>query len=130
VGSGGAGGDGAMPRVVKKGWGREEIFADHPDYAGKLLVFDRPGAKMSMHFHRTKDETWYVLKGIFALTVHSLSDAAQTSRRLEEGDVWRNEAFVPHRLECLSESGTIVEVSTYDDPADNYRIAPGDSQRA
>jgi len=34
---------------------------------------------------------------------------------------------VPHQLICI-EAGTVVEVSTYDDPDDNYRVIPGDSQ--
>jgi len=47
-----------MVELVKKGWGKEIIFASTPEYCGKLLVFDKAGAKCSMHFHLDKHETW------------------------------------------------------------------------
>ena len=48
-----------------KGWGKELIFATTDKYCGKLMFFDKKGAKFSMHFHKDKDETWYVDKGEF-----------------------------------------------------------------
>ena len=120
-----------MPDVVPKGWGREIIFASTEQYAGKILEFSAAGSAMSLHFHRVKDETWYVLRGDFELTILHLQDASEHRRQLLPGDAWRNEPFVPHRLRCLTrEGGAILEVSTRDDPADNHRIAPGDSQRS
>ena len=35
---------------------------------------------------------------------------------------------MPHQLQCITDSGSITEVSTADDPEDNYRIIKGDSQ--
>lgn len=113
-------------KVVEKGWGREEIWAATRSYCGKLLHFET-GSKFSMHFHATKDETWYILKGSFLLTYIDTRDASSHIVTLEEGDVWRNEPNEPHQLLCLQE-GTVIEVSTYDDPSDNYRVLPGDSQ--
>ena len=49
---------------VEKGWGSETIFATNDLYCGKLLNFPT-GAKFSMHLHKDKDETWYVLSGKF-----------------------------------------------------------------
>ena len=49
---------------VEKGWGSETIFATNDLYCGKLLNFNT-GAKFSMHLHKDKDETWYVLSGKF-----------------------------------------------------------------
>jgi hypothetical protein len=31
------------------------------------MVFERAGAKFSMHFHKEKDETWFVNAGSFKL---------------------------------------------------------------
>lgn len=115
-------------REVKKGWGREVIFADTPAYAGKLLVFDKKGAQFSMHFHKNKDETWYVVDGEFELITLDLKDASQTAHQLGEGEAFHVPPELPHRLKCVSDKGVIIEVSTMDDPDDNYRIAPGDSQ--
>lgn len=112
--------------IVEKGWGREVIFASNDLYAGKLLEFKK-GAKFSMHFHKTKDETWYVLKGKFRLTMINTEDASEQKHILEEGYCMRIRPLEPHQLECLSE-GTIIEVSMPDDPKDNYRVRPGDNQ--
>lgn len=114
-------------RLVEKGWGREEIWAEAPDYCGKNLVFET-GKRFSMHFHREKDETWLVQSGRFRLLWIDTETASTNLKTLRPGDTWRNAPLVPHQLIC-EEAGTVVEVSTYDDPADNYRILPGDSQR-
>jgi mannose-6-phosphate isomerase-like protein (cupin superfamily) len=115
-------------RIVEKGWGREEIWADEPGYCGKNMVFTKAGGHCSMHFHREKDETWLVQSGEFLLVWIGTFDATKHEKRLLPGDTWRNAPLVPHQLFCVH-PGTVVEVSTYDDPADNYRVLPGDSQR-
>ena len=38
--------------TVEKGWGIELIWATNDLYCGKLMVFNKPGAKFSMHFHK------------------------------------------------------------------------------
>lgn len=111
---------------VEKGWGHEYIFATNDKYCGKLLKFST-GAKFSMHFHREKDETWYVLSGKFVVRYINTLNADTKEVELDVGDTWRNEPCEPHQLICLEE-GTIIEVSTPDSVEDNYRVAPGDSQ--
>lgn len=110
-----------------KGWGSELIWATNDQYCGKLLNFDID-SKCSMHFHRYKDETWYVLSGKFLVKYIDTRDSAVYSHELLPGDVWHNPPLQPHQLHCLA-SGTIIEVSTPDSVEDNYRIAPGDSQK-
>tara|TARA_R100001510_G_C7635150_1_gene193437 strand:+ start:762 stop:1121 length:360 start_codon:yes stop_codon:yes gene_type:complete len=112
---------------VKKGWGSELIWATNDKYCGKFLRFDKQGQKFSMHFHKEKDETWYVLEGMFTVKWIDTKTAEQHSTVLDRGDVWRNKPCVPHQLICLTK-GTILEVSTPDSVEDNYRIEPGDSQ--
>ena len=111
---------------VEKGWGSENIWATNDKYCGKLLNFE-PGAKFSMHFHAVKDETWYILAGKFKVITIDTSNAKRTTTVLNTGDVWHNPPLLPHQLICL-EQGCIIEVSTPDSVADNYRIEPGDSQ--
>jgi uncharacterized RmlC-like cupin family protein len=113
-------------RVVQKGWGREEIWADNLDYCGKNLVFEC-NKRFSMHFHARKDETWLVQCGKFRLRWIDTKDATVHERILIEGDTWNNPPFLPHQLIC-EEEGVVVEVSTFDDPEDNYRVIPGSSQ--
>jgi mannose-6-phosphate isomerase-like protein (cupin superfamily) len=114
--------------IIEKGWGRETIFASNELYAGKFLEFYKAGNKFSMHFHMNKDESWVVMQGSFKLTVISTKDAKREEKILAKGDTWRNGPLLPHQLEALEDSSIILEVSTMDDPEDNYRIIPGDSQ--
>lgn len=112
---------------VAKGWGSELIWATNDKYCGKMMNFNQ-GAKFSMHFHREKDETWYVLSGRFKVIVINTADATQTEYELGVGDTWHNPPLLPHQIICL-EAGTVIEVSTPDSVEDNYRVLPGDSQK-
>jgi mannose-6-phosphate isomerase-like protein (cupin superfamily) len=113
---------------VDKGWGYELIWATNDQYCGKIMVFDRIGAKFSMHFHKEKDESWFVNSGSFKLRYIDTSTALVMERVLNSGDTWRNPPLMPHQLEALEAGSSITEVSTPDSIEDNYRIAPGDSQ--
>lgn len=115
-------------RIVTKGWGRELIFADQESYCGKLLIFDNEGAKLSMHFHAIKDETWYVQQGSFIVRWIETKNASIHETVISKGDIWRNEPLVPHQLIALQDDSIIFETSTKDDPKDSYRVMPGDSQ--
>ena len=113
---------------VEKGWGHELIWATNDKYCGKMMHFNE-GAKFSMHFHKDKEETWYVLSGEFTVRWINTKDATTIENTLREGDVWHNPPCLPHQLICIKE-GTIVEVSTPDSVEDNYRVGKGDSQNA
>jgi mannose-6-phosphate isomerase-like protein (cupin superfamily) len=112
---------------VKKGWGHELIFATNDKYCGKLLKFNT-GAKFSMHFHKEKDESWYVLDGKFILKMIDTTNADVLQKEFNQGDSMRILPLQIHQLVCVEE-GTIIEVSTPDSIEDNYRVMPGDSQK-
>lgn len=114
--------------VVKKGWGYELIWATTEKYCGKIMVFEKAGAKFSMHFHREKDETWFINSGKFIVRWIDTKDAMLYTKELKEGDVWHNPPLQPHQLEALEDNSSVTEVSTPDSVEDNYRIIPGDSQ--
>jgi mannose-6-phosphate isomerase-like protein (cupin superfamily) len=115
---------------VDKGWGCEIIWATNDKYCGKIMMFERAGAKMSMHFHKEKEETWFVNAGKFIVRWIDTNTATQHEKILGEGAVWHNSPLVPHQLESLVPGSIIFEVSTSDSVEDNYRVQPGDSQRA
>lgn len=112
----------------KKGWGYELIWATNDSYCGKIMVFDRVGAKFSMHLHKEKEETWYVTEGKFKLIWCDTAIAKYHEKILIKGDVWHNAPMMPHQLIALEENSIVFEVSTADSVEDNYRIQPGDSQ--
>ena len=113
---------------IEKGWGYELIWATNDKYCGKMLIFEKAGNKFSMHFHKEKDESWYVDDGKFLLKWIDTETAVMHKQELIKGNVWRNKPLVPHQLEALEDKSSIIEVSTPDSEGDNYRVAPGDSQ--
>lgn len=113
---------------IKKGWGKEVIFASNSNYCGKLLIFDKAGAKGSMHFHLLKDESWYVQQGSFTVKWIETYDASIYEKTLVVGDTWHNARGSPHQLIALEDNSIIFEASTADCPTDSYRIFPGDGQ--
>lgn len=113
--------------LVPKGWGSEFIWASNDSYCGKFLNFES-GKKFSMHFHKEKEETWYVQSGKFIVRWIITDTAEHREQELIQGSVWHNPPLFPHQLECIEE-GTIIEVSTPDSVEDNYRVFPGDSQK-
>jgi mannose-6-phosphate isomerase-like protein (cupin superfamily) len=113
--------------LVPKGWGKEDIWVTNDKYCSKFMHFNE-GARFSMHFHREKEETWYVVQGQFTVRWIDTKDASVHEQELKVGDVWHNKPLLPHQLIC-SQEGIILEVSTPDSIEDNYRVAPGDSQK-
>ena len=113
---------------VKKGWGYELIWATNEKYCGKILCFEQVGAKFSMHFHKDKDETWFVNAGQFSLRYIDTKTAELKQVLLKEGDTWHNPPLQPHQLIAMQPNSMIFEVSTVDSVEDNYRIGAGDSQ--
>ena len=113
-------------KKITKGWGHELIFASEPEYCGKFMVFNK-GSKFSMHFHSVKDESWYIQSGEFEVHWIDTKIAKIHVEKLTVGDTWRNPPLLPHQVHCVEE-GTIIEVSTFDNPDDNHRVLPGDNQ--
>jgi len=113
--------------LVKKGWGSEFIWATNDKYCGKFLNFEK-GGKFSMHFHKEKEETWYVQSGKFIIRWIDTDTAKIHEEELGNGSIWHNKPCVPHQLVCV-EAGTVIEISTADSVEDNYRVLPGDSQK-
>ena len=112
---------------IKKGWGHELIFASELDYCGKFLNFNE-GTKFSMHYHRDKDETWYVEEGEFIYRWIDTEIGQINEDQLSEGDVVRQRPGQPHQIKALTD-GRIFEVSTHHEDSDSYRVIPGDSQK-
>lgn len=114
---------------IEKGWGYELIWSTNDKYCGKILVFEKKGAKFSMHFHKEKDESWFINNGKFLLRYIDPKTATLYTKELNAGDTWRNPPLLPHQLEALEDNSSLTEVSTPDSIDDNYRILPGDSQK-
>jgi mannose-6-phosphate isomerase-like protein (cupin superfamily) len=110
--------------IVQKGWGKEIIFVNNPEYCGKILCFNK-GKRFSMHYHIQKKETWYVAKGQFLLHWIETENGVSHSEYLNVGDVITNDRGEPHQVVALEDS-ELFEVSTRHYDEDSFRMWKGD----
>ena len=113
---------------VDKGWGFEIVFANNDKYSGKLLVFDRVGAKTSLVFHQEKSKSWFINSGKFKITFIDVTTGEIKQSELSEGQTAEFGKLGPHQVEALEPNSIIFEVGTADYVEDRFRLAPGDSQ--
>jgi quercetin dioxygenase-like cupin family protein len=114
---------------VDKGWGFEIVFSNTEKYCGKILVFHKKGSKTSMIMHKEKDKSWFVNSGQFRVLLIDTQTSQLQEKILNEGDVCRCLPMKPHQLEALVDGSMIFEVSNSEVENDDFRIAPGDSQK-
>jgi mannose-6-phosphate isomerase-like protein (cupin superfamily) len=97
-----------MPESVPKPWGYELIWAHTDRYVGKILHI-RQGHKLSLQFHRVKDETIHLWNGRMLLVIDE--GAGLIEREMEQGDSVRITPGTKHRMIALSDCD-VLEAST------------------
>ena len=112
---------------IDKGWGFEIVFANNDKYCGKILVFERAGAKTSLVLHKEKRKSWFVNAGKFKLTYIGPTNGNMNHSVIEEGKTIDVAELSAHQLEALEPNSMIFEVGTAD-LEDRIRLAPGDTQ--
>ena len=99
-------------REVTKPWGKEVIWAETPDYVGKLLYINE-GHKLSLQYHEQKEETILVVSGELELTVSGQGRRGISTLKLSEGDTYHVTPHTIHRFAATLESNVVLaEVST------------------
>ena len=103
-----------MTEEHKKAWGKEVWMANTEKYCGKLLYVEKARIS-SIHYHKNKDETFYVLKGKIFMEVDSVKSV------MKEGDSLRIKPGIKHRFGGLGEENIMIEISTHHEEDDSYR---------
>lgn len=98
-----------LPRKTEKPWGYELLYALTPQYAGKE-IFVKKGYRLSLQYHKEKDESMYLLKGKVLFTIKT-QDSEEVELVAEQGFCLHLPPMTTHRVEALEDS-TILEVST------------------
>jgi mannose-6-phosphate isomerase len=101
--------DNKLPRKIEKPWGFELLFALTPKYAGKLLYI-RQGHRLSLQYHKEKDETLYIYEGKMILEI-SGSNGQITQSEVQSGYCFRVPPMTKHRMKAIEDT-TLFEVST------------------
>jgi len=112
---------------VQKGWGKETIIVNNDLYCGKILSF-KAGSKFSMHFHSSKHETFYVLKGFGIMKGVNTEDASVFDINLIPGIIITIPQLSPHQIFADTDM-EVIEFSTHHEDSDSYRVIRGDSQK-
>ncbi len=111
--------------IVPKGWGREVWIANGERYCGKILEISK-GKKCSLHFHKIKDESFYLRAGRLRLKVMSSPGAVICEEFiLEAGQCMDVPVGLVHQMEALEDS-ELYEFSSQHFESDSYRLVRGD----
>ena len=111
--------------VVPKGWGFERWIVNKPEYYGKLLFFDA-GKRCSWHFHKLKDEVFYLQSGCISLSYSEEDDLENAHTTiLNPGDSFHVYTGLRHQMRAVLDS-ELFEFSTEHFDSDSYRLVKGD----
>ena len=101
--------------IYPKVWG-EEHWIVNKEYCGKKLVL-REGYRCSIHWHKIKDEVFYIITGLVLMEVNGVSRLLKPGMKqyIRPGD--------KHRFIGLLDS-EIMEFSTTHMEEDSYRDEP------
>jgi len=111
-----------MINFVPKGWGYERWIVNNELYCGKEL-FIAKDKRLSLHYHKLKDETFWVLSG--EVYMHSY-DSPELDRFMLNWDEVM--AFPPHTFKIRQEiefDGTPASTSMKEDKIRVYNLREG-----
>jgi quercetin dioxygenase-like cupin family protein len=112
-------------KFVPKGWGFEKWIVNSEEYCGKLLYFVK-GKKCSWHFHKLKDEVFYLQSGKILLKYYDEDDIDLAHELiLNKGDKFHVYRGLRHQMIALEDT-ELFEFSTQHFDEDSYRVITGD----
>lgn len=98
--------------IYKKVWGFEHWIVNK-EYCGKKLILFK-GYRCSYHYHKIKDETFYILSGKVLMEING------EERIMLPGDKVHILPYTKHRFSGI-EPSEIMEFSTHHIEEDSYR---------
>ena len=112
-------------KIVPKGWGHEKWIVNNEKYCGKLLFIEK-NKRCSWHYHKIKDETFYLQSGLISLYYGFDEDIGKAEMIvLEPGDKFHVPVGLKHQMVALLDS-ELFEFSTQHFDSDSHRIKKGD----
>ena len=111
---------------VPKGWGWERWIVNNEEYCGKLLYFVK-GKRCSWHYHKLKDEVFYVQSGKILVKFSDYTDNPDLADEivLGPGDNFHVYRGLRHQMLAIEDT-ELFEFSTQHFDSDSYRIQKGD----
>ena len=110
---------------VPKGWGHERWIVNNEKYCGKLLFF-KSGKRCSWHYHKIKDEVFYLQSGKLMVYYSDSDDISSAKQKiLLPGENFHVYTGLRHQMVALEDS-ELFEFSTQHFDSDSHRITKGD----
>ena len=120
-----------MNKIEKyyKLWGHELWIENNTEYCGKLLHVI-PDKQCSVHYHKLKKETFYVIDGSLIIEYSDtlIKDKWEKMEDIKICQLNKGEAFtidrnIAHRFYTANDSSCdFIEISTHHDENESYRI--------
>ena len=112
-------------KFVPKGWGYEKWMVNKEEDCGKILFFAK-GKKCSWHYHKLKDEVFYVRKGKLMVSYGEDDDISRAERViLGEGENFHVKVGLRHQMYAVEDT-EMFEFSTQHFDEDSIRVTAGD----
>jgi D-lyxose ketol-isomerase len=107
-------------KYVWKKWGAEEWIVNTKLYCGKkIVVINEWSSGGKYHYHKIKDETFYVIKDNLILDI--MDPKGHTSvRKLSPGESFRIKPGIRHRFKAEYSLCEFIEFSTHHSDSDSY----------
>ena len=96
-------------KIRQKKWGYEIWIHNSDKYCGKVLVIHK-NKNTSLHYHKLKDETFYVQDG--KILVKIVSKEGIKELEMIKGDVLNIPKGTKHQIIGMDKTSEIFEVST------------------
>ena len=110
---------------VDKPWGWEKWIVNKKEYCGKIL-FLKTGKKSSWHYHKLKDEVFYLQSGLVIIKYGEEEDINKCNQIiLNPGESFHIPTGLKHRIIAMQDS-ELFEFSTQHFDTDSYRILQGE----
>lgn len=110
---------------VDKGWGWEKWIVNCDEYCGKLLFFEKD-KRCSWHYHKLKDEVFYLQSGLMLVKFSEEDDIEKSEQIiLQPGDNFHVYRGLRHQMIAIQDS-ELFEFSTQHFDSDSHRIIKGD----
>jgi mannose-6-phosphate isomerase-like protein (cupin superfamily) len=109
-------------KYVPKKWGHEIWIENNELYCGKELYVKKDcwSSDGKFHYHKKKDETFYVLDGVLRLEIID-ENREIISYAITSGSKHRILPGTKHRFKAISDGCKFIEFSTTHSDEDSYR---------
>ena len=98
--------------VQKTDYGYEIKWADHEEYCGKILVFEKANVPTTISFYEKTKRSWFVNAGEFKVFYIDTSDGSHYEAELKEGNTFDIPALMPVSLTAKVANSSVTQVGT------------------